>query len=254
MFYNYNEHCDMPTTERIPVSLMTPFLSKWHILFTDNFYTSPSLATFSENGTHLCGTVQTNQWYYSKEISNENLEKGTAAFYNADHSECIIAYKYCSIKDKASTAPKVVYMLSTCHNPAMVQTGKSNHEDNLVIKPTMVSSCITYMDGVDRIDQQLNNIQSLRKSYKWYRKLALQLVMQVMLNTHRIYQIDMITWCTFSFCMTQVRVPTRSVVFAHLGESKLQKANQWKQFIFATIVLVNLDFTQINALRHIIQC
>ena len=35
---------------------------KGHILFIDNFYTSPSLATFLlENGTHLCGIVRTNR-------------------------------------------------------------------------------------------------------------------------------------------------------------------------------------------------
>ena len=111
MFYNDNEHSDMSTTERIPVSLMTPFLNKGHILFTVNFYTSPSLATFLlEKGTHLCKTVRTNWRYYSKEISNENLEKGTATFYNADHDECIIACKCRSIKDKAGNVPKVVYM------------------------------------------------------------------------------------------------------------------------------------------------
>ena len=119
MFYNYNEHSDTPTTERIPVSLMTPFLNKGHISFTDNFYTSPSSATFFlENGTHLCRTVRTNQWYYSKEISNENLEKGTAASSNADHDEHIIACKYCSIKDKAGNIPKVLF---TCCPHAITQ-------------------------------------------------------------------------------------------------------------------------------------
>ena len=109
----------MPTTERIPVSLMTPFLNKGHISFTDNFYTSPSSATFFlENGTHLCRTVRTNQWYYSKEISNENLEKGTAASSNADHDEHIIACKYCSIKDKAGNIPKVLF---TCCPHAITQ-------------------------------------------------------------------------------------------------------------------------------------
>ena len=80
-------------------------------------------------------------------------------------------------------------MLSTCHNPAMVETGKSNREGNQVMKPTMVSSYNTHMGGVDRIDQQLHSIQSLRKSNKWYKKLALRLVMQVTLNAHKVYQI-----------------------------------------------------------------
>ena len=83
------------------------------------------------------------------------------------------------MKDKAGNVLKVDYMLSTCHNPVMDETGKSNHEDNPVMKPTMVSSYNT----------QLRNIQLLRKSYKWYKKLALQLVMQVMLNAHKVYQI-----------------------------------------------------------------
>ena len=104
MFYNYNKHSDLPTIERIPASFLTPFLNKGHILFTDNFYASPLSATFFlENGTHLCETVSTNGWYYSKEISNENLEKCTAAFYNADHNECIIACKYRSRKIKQTT-------------------------------------------------------------------------------------------------------------------------------------------------------
>ena len=47
----------------------------------------------------------------------------------------------------------------------MVETGKSNHEGNPVMKLTMVSSYNTYVGGVDCIDQQLHNIQSLRKSY-----------------------------------------------------------------------------------------
>ena len=56
MFYNYNKHSDMPTIERIPVSFLTLFRNKGHILFTDNFYASP----LSENDTHLCETVSTN--------------------------------------------------------------------------------------------------------------------------------------------------------------------------------------------------
>ena len=190
MFDNDDEHSDMPTTERIPVSLMGPFLNKGHILYTDNYYTSPSLATFLlENETHLCGTIRTNRRFYSKDIANENLEKGSAAFYTADNDDRIIACKYCSIKDKAGNVPKVVYMLSTCHSSAMVETGKSDREGNPIIKPVIVSSYNTHMGGVDRVDQQLHNIQSLRKSYKWYKKLALRLVMQVSLNAHKVYQL-----------------------------------------------------------------
>ena len=43
------------------------------------------------------------------------------------------------------------------------------------------------MGGVDKVDQQLQYQHTLRKSYKWYRKLALQLISQVILNAHKVY-------------------------------------------------------------------
>ena len=99
---------------------MEAFLGKEHVLFTDNYYTSPTLAKhFTDNITHLCGAIRTNRYNYSKDIINETLEKGDAVFYlNTD--EAMIACKYWSAKDKASGQQKVVYMLLTCHQPLMV--------------------------------------------------------------------------------------------------------------------------------------
>ena len=44
MFGDDDLNSDMPSTERTPSVLMEPFLDKGHILFTDNYYTSPTLA------------------------------------------------------------------------------------------------------------------------------------------------------------------------------------------------------------------
>ena len=41
------------------------------------------------------------------------------------------------------------------------------------------------MGGVDLVDQQLDQVNVLRRTYKWYKKLALRLVMQGMLNSHK---------------------------------------------------------------------
>ena len=43
------------------------------------------------------------------------------------------------------------------------------------------------MGGVDRVDQQLHGIQATRKSYKWYKKLFVRLVLQSALNSHKIF-------------------------------------------------------------------
>ena len=43
------------------------------------------------------------------------------------------------------------------------------------------------MGGVDKVDQQPHYQHTLRKSYRWYHKLALWLISQVILNAHKIY-------------------------------------------------------------------
>ena len=43
------------------------------------------------------------------------------------------------------------------------------------------------MGGVNKVDQQPHYQHTLRKSYRWYHKLALWLISQVILNAHKIY-------------------------------------------------------------------
>ena len=180
----------MPATERIPVKLMKPFLNKGHVLYTDSFYTSPMLASFLlQNQTYLCGTVKRNYKHYCKDISNVILEKGTASFYQTSNvNNKMLACKYRASKDKAGNKPKVVFMLSTFHNPFMVNTGKVDSDENHIMKPAIVRSYNVHMGGVDHVDQQLHGIQALRKSCKWYKKLIFHLLLQVSLNSHKVYQ------------------------------------------------------------------
>ena len=44
-----------------------------------------------------------------------------------------------------------------------------------------------HVGGVNNIDQQLHYQHTLRKPYKWYRKLALRLISQFVLNAHKVY-------------------------------------------------------------------
>ena len=82
MFQDDDPNSDMPTTERIPSVLMQHHLGKGHILYTDNFYTSPTLAAhLLENQTYLCGTVRLNRRHIPKELVDVQLQKSEAAFF-----------------------------------------------------------------------------------------------------------------------------------------------------------------------------
>ena len=90
LYYN-DDNNEMPSTERIPVSLMQPYLNKNHVLYTDNWYTSPTLAKyFLDNGTHLCGTVRPNRKHFCKDIVDVPLEKGEGTFYHSTNEPQIM--------------------------------------------------------------------------------------------------------------------------------------------------------------------
>ena len=153
---------DMPTTERIPSVLMEPFLGKGHILFTDNSYTSLSLASFFlDNQTHLCGTIRPNRRYYPKELVNINLQQSEAVFYKAKNAKAMLACKYRSHKDKKSEQPKLVHMLSMCSQTNLVDTGETDADGNAVRKTTLIREYSLHMGGADHVDQQLHHVSPL---------------------------------------------------------------------------------------------
>ena len=80
-------------------------------------------------------------------------------------------------------------VLSIANAPAVGHTNKRDKDGNIITKPTCIISYNHNMDGVDMMDQQLDAIDVLRKSYKWYKKLFLRLVMQCSLSAHKLYKL-----------------------------------------------------------------
>ena len=138
MFSGDDPNSDMPTTECIPSVLMEPFLGKGHILFTDNYYTSPSLASFFlDNQFHLSGTICPNLRYYPKKLVKTNLQLSEAVFYEVKNGKGMLACKYRSHKDKKSKQPKIKHMLSMCSQTNLVDTGKTDADGNAVRNPPL---------------------------------------------------------------------------------------------------------------------
>lgn len=97
--------------------------------------------------------VRNNQYDYPKDLLNEQLEKGTTAFYtNRDTS--MIACKFNANKDKANGKEKVVYMLSTRHQAQMIDVSEKGE------KWTIVRDYNVHMGGVNRVDQQLHEFNT----------------------------------------------------------------------------------------------
>jgi hypothetical protein len=46
------------------------------------------------------------------------------------------------------------------------------------------------MGGVDLMDQQLHQVQALRKTFKWYKKVFIRLVLQCALSSQKLYKLQ----------------------------------------------------------------
>ena len=70
----------------------------------------------------------------------------------------------------------------------MKNTNRVNTAGNAIQKPTSIIDYDHNMGGVDLAAQQLDSLGTLRKSYKWYKKLFLKLIMQCALAAHQLYK------------------------------------------------------------------
>lgn len=163
-------------TGAVVMKLMTPYLDKGHSLYTDNFYTSPSLSLFLfDRKTNTCGTVRQNR--KGMPDLKKKLKKGEVIWKN---SEKLLALKW---KDRRD-----VTMLSTMHENQIVTLPKLDRitGDNIK-KPLCVLDYNAKMGAVDRSDMLISSIDSMRKNIKWYKKLFFHILDLCTINSHALF-------------------------------------------------------------------
>ena len=120
-------------------------------------------------------------------VGNKELAKGKAAFFVARN---VMAVKYRACKDKSGGKPKTVCLLSTAHAAEMRETTARDDEGNVVRRPSCIMSYKVKMGGVDHVDQQLHSVTVMRRSYKWYKKVFIRVMMTCVLSAHKLYQLQ----------------------------------------------------------------
>ncbi|GFX56650.1 piggyBac transposable element-derived protein 4 [Trichonephila clavipes] len=135
------------------MTLMEPLLNKRHCLTTDNCYSSPELADILiQSLTDMYGTLKPRRKDVPKELLSKKIDKGQMIAYQRG--------KVCVMKwmDK-----KAVCLISTIHNPEMVQVQSHKNE---IRKPKAVMEYNNTMGGVDRLDKHLTNYPLIKKRGK----------------------------------------------------------------------------------------
>ena len=81
-----------------------------------------------------------------------------------------------------------VTILTTKHKDEMVTLSKKDRNTNEYRrKPASIIEYNEKMGAIDRSDMMLSNVECMRKSIKWYRKLFFHTVDLCLLNAHAMY-------------------------------------------------------------------
>ena len=160
--------------------LMEPYLEKGHVLYTDNWCTSPLLCNFLyEHNTGSCGTVRMHRKFMAPFKTQPGTPRGTVQLMKSGN---LLAVRWHDKRD--------VNMLTTVHEGKMIDTGKENYMTyQRIMKPDVVQDYTVHMRSVDQSDMQIGSIECLRKSLQWNRKVFLHLMDVSLLNAHNLYRL-----------------------------------------------------------------
>lgn len=153
------------TASDVVLRLAEPYLNSGRTICTDNFYTSIPLAvSLLEHETHLVGTVRKNRKGLPGSVINAKLNRGETTAQ--ENSMGIVVAKWHDTRD--------VLMRSTRHSGAMVTVQGRRKEK---IKPDIIAYYNRCKQGIDVSDQLSSYQSALRKSVRWYHKVAIELIL-----------------------------------------------------------------------------
>lgn len=152
----------------VVMELMQNHLNKGHILYTDNYYTSIELAkSLLANKTHLVGTMRKNKKNVPNKELSEKIPKGQMICL--ENGDGIVVTKW---QDK-----REVRMLSSCHGLEYVETGTRDRNGIPVLKPLVICEYNKAKVGIDVSDQMSSYGTAVRKTIRWYHKVAEELLL-----------------------------------------------------------------------------
>lgn len=175
--YHTKIYCGEDKTDSMSVifETMSEYLDKGITLYTTNYFTSIELAQkLKERKTHLVGTLRENRNGIPQTILSTELQKGDII---GKERNGIVIFKW---KDKRD-----VLVLSTKHTDEIVDVpgmDGARRKPKAVVEYNKAKTCI------DPSDQVSSYSNSVRKSFKWFKKVAVELILgSSIVNAHHLY-------------------------------------------------------------------
>ena len=171
----------------IVMKLVQSYLKKGHIIYTDNYYSSPQLfEDLRKEGTYASGTVRTNRKHFPEFLKpqpGDKLDRGSHMFAYCKSTTVV---RWSDNRD--------VYALSTFLSDATTQVKRRGGSTSISIScPEIIHDYNLFMGGVDLADQAMCYYSVGRKSMKWWRHIFWRMHDHAIINAHVIFKANTAT-------------------------------------------------------------
>ena len=177
---------DCPLTSQVVLQLLDGFDNAGHIVYMDNFYSSPDLfVQLQRKGIGACGTACINRRNMPQQLKPENLKLKCGDDPIFMRSDNIVAVAWQDVK--RVTCLSTVHTNNTCDK---IIRQKGNPAGRMLDKPVLVEEYNAKMGGVDQLDQMLVSYAYPHKSTKWYHAMYHRVQEIALTNGFIIYKQD----------------------------------------------------------------
>ncbi|KAJ8879004.1 hypothetical protein PR048_019610 [Dryococelus australis] len=161
---------------RVVLELCDSLLNAGRVIVTDNYYTSIELANkLIDKSTNLLGTLRSNRKHNPQTVLNKKPKRGTLVGQQNDRGITVLKW----------AAKRDILILSTCHGTETVPIQRRNGNVN---KPKPIVDYNKRKTATDVSDQLSSYCTPLRRSLKWYRKVAIELLLgTAVVNAHLLF-------------------------------------------------------------------
>ena len=174
-------------SERVVKDLVEPYYGSERTIYMDNYYSSvPLYRHLADHDLGACGTVRPNRRGLPEDVRRGSLRltsEDPPVFFTQGEELMVVTWQ----------DTKRVNVMSTVHdNDVQEKRVRSRHHEGghrTLLKPKVVSAYNKYMNGVDKLDQRVNNYRFPHKKVKAYR-VTYHFVMDVALvNAYIAYRM-----------------------------------------------------------------
>ncbi|XP_043259648.1 piggyBac transposable element-derived protein 4-like [Colletes gigas] len=160
---------------KVVLHLLEDFLQKGHSVYMDSFYTSFELSKqLLDAKTYCTGTLQNFRNGNNIHVVKAKLAKGEMIFR---HKNNIMMGKFQDKKD--------VLFISSEFNADFIEL--ENKKKEKYKKPLALYKYNAFMDDIYKKDQMLFYCSCVRRTFKWYIKLWINIVETLLLNSFFLY-------------------------------------------------------------------